>query len=49
MMRQVWAAFALGLILDGCGGSGVQQSPSNAGAPQQVTVAQLNLRSWTRH
>jgi membrane fusion protein, multidrug efflux system len=40
-MRQLWAAFALSLILDGCGGSGVQQSPPNAGAAQQVTVAQV--------
>jgi membrane fusion protein, multidrug efflux system len=40
-MRPFWAVFALSLILDGCGGSAVQQSQSNAGPPQQVTVAQV--------
>jgi membrane fusion protein (multidrug efflux system) len=40
-MRPLCAAFALGFILDGCGGSAVQQSQSNTGSPQQVTVAQV--------
>jgi RND family efflux transporter MFP subunit len=40
-MKTLCAAFALGLVLNGCGGSGVQQPQSNAGSPQQVTVAQV--------
>jgi|SRR5208283_60044 len=40
-MRSLCAALALALILDGCGGSAVQQPQSNAGSPQQVAVAQV--------
>ncbi len=40
-MRPLCAALALALILDGCGGSAVQQPQSNAGSPQPVAVAQV--------